>query len=218
MDRLIIKDEIRSRLYESIETSAKLAHGKVVIDVVGKEEIVMSEKYACPDCDFSLPELEPRMFSFNAPYGACEECKGLGIKYKLDVDLVIPNRDLSLNQGAIATLNVSDKTNLYYTNLETTCRYYGIDMDVPVKELSKKEMDIILYGSKEKIEFHYVAKNGNTRRVTDYFEGIITNLERRYVETKSGWIRDWIEQYMTELPCPKCHGAQIGRASCRERV
>lgn len=209
VDRLIIKDEIRSRLYESIETSAKLAHGKVVIDVVGKEEIVMSEKYACPDCDFSLPELEPRMFSFNAPYGACEECKGLGIKYKLDVDLVISNRDLSLNQGAIATLNVSDKTNLYYTNLETTCRYYGIDMDVPVKELSKKEMDIILYGSKEKIEFHYVAKNGNTRRVTDYFEGIITNLERRYVETKSGWIRDWIEQYMTELPCPKCHGARL---------
>ena len=209
VDRLIIKDEIRSRLYESIETSAKLAHGKVVIDVVGKEEIVMSEKYACPDCDFSLPELEPRMFSFNAPYGACEECKGLGIKYKLDVDLVIPNRDLSLNQGAIATLNVSDKTNLYYTNLETTCRYYGIDMDVPVKELSKKEMDIILYGSKEKIEFHYVAKNGNTRRVTVYFVGIITNLERRYVETKSGWIRDWIEQYMTELPCPKCHGARL---------
>ena len=209
VDRLIIKDEIRSRLYESIETSAKLAHGKVVIDVVGKEEIVMSEKYACPDCDFSLPELEPRMFSFNAPYGACEECKGLGIKYKLDVDLVIPNRDLSLNQGAIATLNVSDKTNLYYTNLETTCRYYGSDIDVPVKEISKKEMDIILYGSKEKIEFHYVAKNGNTRRVTDYFEGIITNLERRYVETKSGWIRDWIEQYMTELPCPKCHGARL---------
>ena len=212
VDRLIMKEEIRSRLYESIETATKLAHGKVVIDVIGGEEIVMSEKYACPDCDFSLPELEPRMFSFNAPYGACEECKGLGIKYKLDVDLVIPNRDLSLNQGAIATLNVSDKTNLYYINLETTCRYYGIDMDVPVKDLSKKEMDIILYGSKEKIEFHYVAKNGNTRRVTDYFEGIITNLERRYVETKSGWIRDWIEQYMTELPCPKCHGARLNDA------
>ena len=212
VDRLIMKEGIRSRLYESIETATKLAHGKVVIDVIGGEEIVMSEKYACPDCDFSLPELEPRMFSFNAPYGACEECKGLGIKYKLDVDLVIPNRDLSLNQGAIATLNVSDKTNLYYTNLETTCRYYGIDMDVPVKDLSKKEMDIILYGSKEKIEFHYVAKNGNTRRVTDYFEGIITNLERRYVETKSGWIRDWIEQYMTELPCPKCHGARLNDA------
>ena len=212
VDRLIMKEGIRSRLYESIETATKLANGKVVIDVIGGEEIVMSEKYACPDCDFSLPELEPRMFSFNAPYGACEECKGLGIKYKLDVDLVIPNRDLSLNQGAIATLNVSDKTNLYYTNLETTCRYYGIDMDVPVKDLSKKEMDIILYGSKEKIEFHYVAKNGNTRRVTDYFEGIITNLERRYVETKSGWIRDWIEQYMTELPCPKCHGARLNDA------
>ena len=209
VDRLIIKKNIRNRLYESIETATKLAHGKVVIDVIGGEEIVMSEKYACPDCEFSLPELEPRMFSFNAPYGACDECKGLGIKYKLDVDLVIPDRELSLNQGAIATLNVSDKTNLYYTNLETTCRHYGIDMDVPVKNLSKKEMDIILYGTNEKIEFHYTAKNGNTRKVTDYFEGIITNLERRYIETKSGWIRDWIEQYMTELPCPKCHGARL---------
>ena len=212
VDRLIMKEDIRSRLYESIETATKLAHGKVVIDVVGGEEIVMSEKYACPDCDFSLPELEPRMFSFNAPYGACDECKGLGIKYKLDVDLIIPNRDLSLNQGAIATLNVSDKSNIYYTNLETTCRYYGIDMDVPVKELSKKELDIILYGTKEKIEFHYTSKSGNTRRVTDYYEGIITNLERRYMETKSGWIRDWIEQYMTELPCPKCHGARLNEA------
>ena len=212
VDRLIMKEDIRSRLYESIETATKLAHGKVVIDVIGGEEIVMSEKYACPDCDFSLPELEPRMFSFNAPYGACDECKGLGIKYKLDVDLIIPNRDLSLNQGAIATLNVSDKSNIYYTNLETTCRYYGIDMDVPVKELSKKELDIILYGTKEKIEFHYTSKSGNTRRVTDYYEGIITNLERRYMETKSGWIRDWIEQYMTELPCPKCHGARLNEA------
>ena len=212
VDRLIMKEDIRSRLYESIETATKLAHGKVVIDVVGGEEIVMSEKYACPDCDFSLPELEPRMFSFNAPYGACDECKGLGIKYKLDVDLIIPNRDLSLNQGAIATLNVSDKSNIYYTNLETTCRYYGIDMDVAVKELSKKELDIILYGTKEKIEFHYTSKSGNTRRVTDYYEGIITNLERRYMETKSGWIRDWIEQYMTELPCPKCHGARLNEA------
>lgn len=212
VDRLIMKEDIRSRLYESIETATKLAHGKVVIDVVGSEEIVMSEKYACPDCDFSLPELEPRMFSFNAPYGACDECKGLGIKYKLDVDLIIPNRDLSLNQGAIATLNVSDKSNIYYTNLETTCRYYGIDMDVAVKELSKKELDIILYGTKEKIEFHYTSKSGNTRRVTDYYEGIITNLERRYMETKSGWIRDWIEQYMTELPCPKCHGARLNEA------
>ena len=212
VDRLIMKEDIRSRLYESIETATKLAHGKVVIDVIGGEEIVMSEKYACPDCDFSLPELEPRMFSFNAPYGACDECKGLGIKYKLDVDLIIPNRDLSLNQGAIATLNVSDKSNIYYTNLETTCRYYGIDMDVAVKELSKKELDIILYGTKEKIEFHYTSKSGNTRRVTDYYEGIITNLERRYMETKSGWIRDWIEQYMTELPCPKCHGARLNEA------
>ena len=212
IDRLIMKEDIRSRLYESIETATKLTNGKVVIDVVGDHEIVMSEKYACPDCDFSLPELEPRMFSFNAPYGACDECKGLGVKYKLDVDLVIPDRNLSLNEGAIATLNVSDQNNIYYTNLETTCRYYGIDMDAPIKDLSKKELDIILYGSNDKIEYHYTSKNGNTRKVTDYFEGIITNLERRYMETKSGWIREWIEQYMTELPCPVCHGARLNNA------
>ena len=108
VDRLIMKEDIRSRLYGSIETASKLAHGKVVIDVIGSDEIVMSEKYACPDCDFSLPELEPRMFSFNAPYGACSECKGLGIKQKIDIDLIIPNRELSINAGGINTLNAED--------------------------------------------------------------------------------------------------------------
>ncbi|MBS7021267.1 MAG: excinuclease ABC subunit UvrA [Firmicutes bacterium] len=209
VDRLIMKEGIRSRLYESIETASKLAHGKVVIDVVSKEEIVMSEKYACPDCDFSLPELEPRMFSFNAPYGACDDCKGLGIKYKLDIDLIIPNRDLSLNEGAIVTMNVSDPTNTYYTSLETICNHYHIDMNAPVKELTKKELDIILYGTDEKIEFNYTSKSGSKRKTMDTYEGIINNLERRYMETKSGWIREWIEQFMTELPCPTCHGARL---------
>ena len=205
VDRLIIKEDIRSRLYDSIEIASKLSNGRVNVDVVGGELIKMCEAYGCPDCDFSLDELEPRMFSFNAPYGACDECKGLGIKLKIDEDLVIPNRDLSLNDGAIVTLNSSDTTNTYYTSLETVCNYYNIDMDKPLKDLKKSELDIILYGSKDIIDFKYVSKTGNTRNTKDYYEGVITNLERRYMETKSGWI----ENYMTELPCPKCHGARL---------
>ena len=209
VDRLIIKEGIRSRLYESIETASKLSHGKVVIDVVGYDEIVMSESYACPHCDFSLPELEPRMFSFNAPYGACPECKGLGIKLKIDEDLIIPDRDKSILDGAIVSLNLDDSASINYTQIDTVAKYYNIDLKKPVKDLTKKELDIILYGAPDLLEFKYVSKNGNTRNAKDYFEGIITNLERRYVETKSGWIRDWIENYMTELECPCCHGSRL---------
>ena len=209
IDRLIIKDEIRSRLYDSIETAAKLAHGKVVIDVVGNKPIIMSEKYACPHCDFSLPELEPRMFSFNAPYGACENCKGLGIKLKIDEDLIVPNKELSINDGAIVSLNIKDENNINYTELFTTCQFYKIDMNIPFSKLKREDVETLLYGSKDDIEFNYVSKTGNTRSVKRPYEGIITNLERRYMETKSGWIRDWIENFMTELPCPTCHGARL---------
>ncbi|MBE6152547.1 MAG: excinuclease ABC subunit UvrA [Firmicutes bacterium] len=209
IDRLIIKDGIRSRLYESIETASKLSGGKVVIDVVGHDEIVMSESYACPHCDFSLPELEPRMFSFNAPYGACHECKGLGIKLKIDEDLIIPDRNKSILDGAIVSLNLDDSASTYYTQIDTVARFYNIDLTKPIKDLTKKELDIILYGAPDLLEFKYVSKNGNTRNAKDYFEGVITNLERRYVETKSTWIRDWIENYMTELECPSCHGARL---------
>lgn len=209
IDRLIIKDEIRSRLYDSIETAAKLAHGKVVIDIVGDKPIIMSEKYACPHCDFSLPELEPRMFSFNAPYGACENCKGLGIKLKIDEDLIVPNKELSINDGAIVSLNIKDENNINYTELFTTCQFYKIDMNIPFSKLKREDIETLLYGSKDNIEFNYVSKTGNTRSVKRPYEGIITNLERRYMETKSGWIRDWIENFMTELPCPTCHGARL---------
>lgn len=209
IDRIVIKEEIRSRLYEAIELSTKLTHGKCVIDVIGQEEIVMSESYACPDCDFSLPELEPRMFSFNAPYGACTECKGLGVKLKVDEDLVIPNRNLSIHEGAIVAINLSDDQSIYSTQIETISRYYDIDLDTPVKDLDPKKLNIILYGSHDLLEFHYVSKSGNTRNSKDYYEGVIPNLERRYMETKSGWIRDWIEGFMTELTCPTCHGARL---------
>ena len=209
IDRLIIKPEIRSRLYESIENASKLSNGKVLINVIGGEDFLMSEKYACPECDFSLPELEPRMFSFNAPYGACSDCKGLGIKYKIDEDLIIPNRNLSINDGAIVAINTDESNNITNTEINTVAKFYGIDLNKPVKDLKREELDIILYGSHDILEFNYSSKAGNKRTKKDYFEGIITNLERRYIETKSGWIREWIEQYMTELECPTCHGARL---------
>ncbi|MCM1444348.1 MAG: excinuclease ABC subunit UvrA [Candidatus Amulumruptor caecigallinarius] len=209
VDRIIIKDGIRSRLYDSIETAAKLSKGKVVIDIVGHEPIIMSEKYACPECDFSLPELEPRMFSFNAPYGACSECKGLGIKLSIDEDLIIPNKTLSINEGAIVAINLDEEQSIISTQINTVAKHYGIDLNKKVKDLPRKDLDIILYGSNEPLEFNYISKNGNTRTTTDYFEGIITNLERRYVETKSTWIRDWIENYMIESTCPKCNGSRL---------
>ena len=209
IDRLIIKDDIRSRLYESIELASKLSKGKVVIDVIGGDKIVMSENYACPECDFSLPELEPRLFSFNSPYGACDECNGLGIKLKIDEDLIIPNKDLSINEGAIVSLNLDDENSIYSTQMNTLAKFYDIDLNIPVKNLDRKKLDIILYGSKDILEFKYTSKNGNTRNSKDYFEGIITNLERRYIETKSNWIREWIENYMTESICPKCKGARL---------
>ena len=210
IDRLIIKENIRSRLYESIETASKEAKGKVVIDVMGGESFLMSEAYACPDCDFSLPELEPRLFSFNAPYGSCPDCKGLGIKYKLDVDLIIPDKNKSINEGAITCIS-DDDTSTIRTQLETLAKHYAIDLDLPITKLDPKKLDILLYGTDEELEYHYISKNGNTRTSRDTFEGIITNLERRYIETKSTWIRDWIEGFMTELTCPTCHGARLRR-------
>jgi len=207
IDRLIIKEEIRSRLNEAIELACKLSKGKCVIDVIGSEEIVMSEKYACPDCDFSLPELEPRLFSFNAPYGACPDCNGLGFKQKIDEDLIMPDKEKSIMDGGIVSFNMD--ASISYTQIITLAKHYNIDLTKPIKDLKKSELDLILYGSKEPLEFNYVANNGNTRKTTDYFEGIINNLERRYIETKSGWIREWLDKFMMELPCTACGGARL---------
>jgi len=209
IDRLIIKDGIRSRLYSSIETASKLSNGKVVIDVIGKDSFIMSEKYACPDCDFSLPELEPRLFSFNAPYGSCEDCKGLGIKYRIDENLVIPNRELSVNEGAIKVINLDEDGNIITTQLNTLANHFDIDLNLPINKLEKEKLNILLYGTNEILEYKYVSKNGSVRKTKDTFEGIITNLERRYIETKSTWIREWIENYMTEDTCPTCNGARL---------
>ena len=209
IDRLIIKEGIASRLYEALETACNLSSGKVVIDVVGKEEIVLSENFSCPLCDYSLLELEPRIFSFNAPYGACDCCKGLGVTYKIDPDLIIPDKNLSLNEGAIVVVNTEEEANIIYTRLREVCNFYDIDMSAPVKNISKDKLNIILYGTDHVFEYKYTSKNGGSRTIKGTFEGVITNLERRYVETKSTWIRDWIENFMTQDVCPVCHGSRL---------
>lgn len=216
IDRLIIKEDIRSRLNEAIELACKLSKGKCVVDVIGGEEIVMSEKYACPDCDFSLPELEPRLFSFNAPYGACPDCNGLGFKQKIDADLIMPDKTKSIMDGGIVAYNMD--ASISYTQMITLAKHYNIDLTKPIKDLKKEELNLILYGSDDALEFNYISNNGNTRKTTDYFEGIINNLERRYIETKSGWIREWLEKFMMELPCTTCHGSRLNESVLAVKV
>ena len=209
IDRIVIKEGIRSRLFESIENATKLSSGKVIIDIVGDKEILMSEQLACPYCDYSIPELEPRMFSFNSPFGACPECKGLGFKQKIDVDLIIPDKDKSLNENAIVPLTNMDDVNIYKRMLEIVCNHYNIDMNKKVNDLKKKELDIVLYGSKELIEFDFLTRSGNRIHKVEMYEGISNMLERRYTETTSSFIRDWLDKYMTELKCEVCNGARL---------
>ena len=208
VDRIIIKENIRGRLFESLENAVRLSGGKVVVDIVGDKEILLSELYSCPYCEFSLPELEPRLFSFNAPYGACPDCKGLGIKLTVNADLVIPDKNKSINEGCIVTLS-DDQEGIYYKRLECVCKHYKIDMNKPFKKLSKEAVNIILYGSPDIINFKYSTKSGNQYNQNDFYEGIINNLQRRYMETSSTWIREWLENYMVESECETCHGARL---------
>ena len=207
VDRVVVRNSDRSRIFESIEASTKLAVGRVLFNVIGGEEILMSENYACIDCNFSMPPLETRMFSFNSPWGACDDCNGLGIKKKVSEDLLIPDKKKSINGGAIVSLTVDQ--NIQYTEVETVARYYDIDLNMPIEKLPKDKLDIILYGSPDIMTFNYQSRNGNTRTKTDFYEGIITQLERRYIETTAGWIRDWIEGFMIEMECPSCHGRRL---------
>ena len=210
IDRIVLKEDSRARLFEAIEQATKLSKGKVVIQILGDEgkELVFSEQFACPHCEFSLPELEPRIFSFNAPYGACPDCKGLGVKLQIDPDLVIPDQSLSINEGCIKTLS-DDQDGIYYKELEVTCNKYKIDMDKPFSKLTKKEKEIVLHGSTEAIRFNYKTRGGTTVDKLKPYEGIIDNLERRYMETTSTWIREWLENYMIEYECETCHGARL---------
>ncbi|KZM58504.1 excinuclease ABC subunit A [Geobacillus stearothermophilus] len=213
VDRIVIKDGIASRLADSLETALKLADGKVVVDVISEGELLFSEKHACPYCGFSIGELEPRLFSFNSPFGACPDCDGLGVKLEVDLDLVIPNDELTLKEHAIAPWE--PQSSQYYPQLlEAVCRHYGIPMDVPVKELPKEQLAKILYGSGgEPIYFRYTNDFGQVREQYIAFEGVVRNIERRYRETSSDYIREQMEKYMAEQPCPTCQGYRLKKES-----
>ena len=210
VDRVVVRGEERSRIFESIENSTHLTEGKVVFHIIGGEDILMSENYACPECNFSIPELEPRLFSFNSPYGACPECKGLGTKLKISEDLIIPNKDKSLNEGAIVAYNIDN--NIHNTTIEAICKKYDIDMNAPIKDIPRDKLNIILHGTTEPIEIKYVSKTGNVRYTNDYYEGVIPNLERRYMETSSAWIRDWLEGFMVETDCSLSHVTRLQKS------
>ncbi|MEK3644051.1 excinuclease ABC subunit UvrA [Aeribacillus sp. FSL M8-0235] len=213
VDRLIVKEGIISRLTDSIETALKLGDGKVIIDIIDGEELLFSEHHACPICGFSIGELEPRMFSFNSPYGACPACDGLGSKLEVDLDLVIPNKNLTLKEHAIAPWEPTSSQ--YYPQLlQAVCNHYGIDMDIPVKDIPKHLLDKILFGSGgEKIYFRYENDFGQIREGYVEFEGVVRNIERRYKETTSDFIREQMEKYMTNQPCPTCKGHRLKKES-----
>lgn len=211
IDRIVVKEGVAARLADSLESALKLGEGNVLIDVIGEEELMFSENHACPICGFSIGELEPRMFSFNSPFGACPECDGLGAKLEVDVDLVVPNKELSLKQHAIAPWEPTSSQ--YYPQLlEAVCNHYGIDMGVPVKDLPDNQLDKILYGSdKDRIYFRYENDWGQVRENYIVFEGVLKNIERRYKETGSDFIREQMEKYMGEHACPTCKGYRLKR-------
>ncbi|KMY51799.1 excinuclease ABC subunit UvrA [Peribacillus loiseleuriae] len=213
IDRIVIKEGIAARLADSMESALKLGEGKVLIDINGEEELLFSEHHACPYCGFSVEELEPRMFSFNSPFGACPDCDGLGTKLEVDKQLVIPNEELTLNQNAFAPWEPTSSQ--YYPQLlKTIADHYGIDMDTPVKDLSDDLLDKILYGSgKEKILFRYENDYGRLHESYINFEGILNNVERRYKETSSDYIRDQMEKYMAQHACPTCKGQRLKKES-----
>ncbi|MBO8173188.1 MAG: excinuclease ABC subunit UvrA [Bacillaceae bacterium] len=210
VDRIIVKEGVASRLADSIETALKLTDGKVIIDLVGQdEELLFSEKLACPICGFSMDELSPRMFSFNSPYGACTRCDGLGHKLEVDPELVIPDTSKTLAEGAIDPW-VGISSTYYPQLLASACRHFGIDMNTPVKDLPKEQLDLILNGSNgEKITFRYENDMGQVRETQVVFEGVIHNIQRRYMETGSEYIREQMIGYMSEKPCPACKGHRL---------
>ncbi|MBZ2175926.1 excinuclease ABC subunit UvrA [Schnuerera sp. xch1] len=209
IDRIIVKKGIEGRLSDSIEMALKLADGLVIIDVIGYDRILFSSKLACPDCGVAIEELSPRMFSFNSPFGACPTCNGIGFHKKIEKDLVIPNLELSINEGAIAPFNVSNKTGYYYQIFKTIAEDYGFDMDTPLKDAPKKFMDELLYGTNRTISFKFDSRYSGVRNYEGTFEGVLSNLERRYKETSSDYMRNKIDEYMAEIPCHTCEGNRL---------
>lgn len=213
IDRIVVKEGIESRLADSIETALGLAEGQVLIDVIGGEEVLFSEHHACPHCGFTVGELEPRMFSFNSPFGACPSCDGLGVKLEVDLDLVIPDWEKTLEEDAIAAWTPTSSQ--YYPQLlASVCAHYNIPMDVPVKDIPKEKMDKVLYGSgTDKVYFRYENDFGQIRENYVHFEGVIANIERRFHETSSDYVREQMAQYMAQKKCPTCKGHRLKKES-----
>ncbi|MCG7838835.1 excinuclease ABC subunit UvrA [Staphylococcus epidermidis] len=211
VDRLVVKDGIETRLADSIETALELAEGNLTVDVINGEELKFSENHACPICGFSIGELEPRMFSFNSPFGACPTCDGLGQKLKVDLDLVIPDKNKTLNEGAIEPWEPTS-SDFYPTLLKRVCEVYKINMYKPYKKLTDRQKNILMNGSGEKeIEFTFTQRNGGTRKRKMVFEGVVPNIDRRYHESPSEYTREMMSKYMTELPCETCHGKRLSK-------
>lgn len=218
VDRVVVKDGIRSRLFDSFEAALRLSKGYATADVIGGEPILFSEHYSCPVCGFTVGELEPRLFSFNAPFGACPECDGLGIKLEVDEDLVIPDPSKTLREGAIAPWNPIS-SQYYPTLLEQAAKSFGIDMDTPFEDLPKADRQLVLYGSKgKKFHFHYENDFGGVRDVDSVFEGVMVNIDRRYHETNSDFTRDQMRLYMRELTCQTCHGYRLNRKALSVKI
>ncbi|WP_191363232.1 excinuclease ABC subunit UvrA [Limosilactobacillus oris] len=218
IDRIIVKEGVRSRLFDSFEAAIRLSDGYAIADVIGGEPIPFSEKYACPICGFTVGELEPRLFSFNAPMGACPVCEGLGSKLEVDVDLVVPDRSKTLRDGAMAPWNPISSQ--YYPQLlEQFCQSVGIDMDTPFNKLPKKQQQLVLYGNGDQtFHFHYENDFGGVRDVDVPFEGVVNNVKRRYQETNSDFTREQMRKYMTELPCPACHGYRLNERALAVKI
>lgn len=218
VDRLINKEGIRSRLFDSVEAALRLADGYVIIDTMDGNELLFSEHYSCPVCGFTVPELEPRLFSFNAPFGSCPTCDGLGNKLEVDLDLVVPDRSKTLREGALAPWNPIS-SNYYPAMLEQAMEAFGVDMDTPFEDLSEEEQNLVLYGSGEReFHFHYVNDFGGERNIDLPFEGVVNNINRRYHETNSDFTRNVMRGYMNELPCPTCRGYRLNNQALCVRV
>ena len=209
VDRIVIKDNIETRLNDSIELALKLADGTCVIKN-GAEKELLSSNFACPKCGFTVPKLEPRLFSFNSPLGACDLCKGLGVTTEVDVDYLMPDKSLSINEGGIRYYkNIVNTSNIEWQNFHALLKHYKISLDKPLNKMTKREMDIILYGSDEPIKFDILSSGGNKYSKNQVIEGVKSLIERRYEETTSKMSKEWYYSYMVESTCPKCNGARL---------
>ncbi len=218
IDRIIKNEDSRSRIHDSIETALKLGEGKVLV-LNGTEEKLFSENYSCPICGFSVGNLEPRLFSFNAPLGACDVCHGLGITEEVDVSNLIPDDSLSIRQGGIRYYkNIVDTDNIEWQTFTVLCRAYKISLDKPISTFTKKQLEIILHGSDKPIKYTIISSGGNRYDKNDYIEGVKDMIERRYVETTSSWHKEWYHSYMIESSCPKCSGKRLNEQALSVRV